>query len=442
MVAVSEEQRQAIRSLDTRTAQIKEVIESFPGLGHDEISEIIDYGPGATSALLTNLNQKREVHRRRAKGSTTGYVYYPGPDPESGAGRKARGERPEAEKKSSTPRVKRAARKVVTAPAETTETPTGPETTFEKATDENTTITAVAPVPSITQLPSVPPGTRRRSVSPRVDVAGWNQQAKERAERERAEREQAEREQAEREQAEHEQEVNADARFADSHVYVAEDEDELPQVDTPATAITSQQPAVVPMPQPVAQSASPEIGSAIASLMQAIDGLAQSYTDQIADEISTRVASAMDERLTNAIRLKITAKVEEKVSAILANNNFDTIAQQAVLPRLLIVGLLPDQERMIEKEFDGCFRLRFWKAGPGKGLTDLAANSDYVMTFVNKMSHSEEDSVKVAGKRPIRVAGGMSSLRAALTNLYVEGQKALKSLGSNEESAGSAPVTT
>jgi len=91
--------------------------------------------------------------------------------------------------------------------------------------------------------------------------------------------------------------------------------------------------------------------------------------------------------------------------------------------RVVIVGLTDAQFAQIAKEFGGVFDLRHVVADQacGRGFASLIEGAGNVLTMTRFISHKAEDTAKSRGVNLTRVNGGMSSLRDALTTLYVNG---------------------
>lgn len=90
--------------------------------------------------------------------------------------------------------------------------------------------------------------------------------------------------------------------------------------------------------------------------------------------------------------------------------------------RIAIVGLLPSQQPLIEKEFKECFDLRYFSAddGRGKGFTTSVAHCDLVIGMANFIGHGAQNNAKAAGVKLEAIHGGISKLRDRLTNYFIE----------------------
>lgn len=87
-------------------------------------------------------------------------------------------------------------------------------------------------------------------------------------------------------------------------------------------------------------------------------------------------------------------------------------------PKVLIVGLLPQQRNLIASEFSQYFDLRFWKDESPHTLKSLTKTSDVVIIMTDWVAHGHVATVKAAGGQDkIRLMSGtMTTLRE-----YLEG---------------------
>lgn len=91
-------------------------------------------------------------------------------------------------------------------------------------------------------------------------------------------------------------------------------------------------------------------------------------------------------------------------------------------PKVCIVGLLPAQTQLIETDFREVFDLRFidiTELRGGKRPATTFANVDAVLVMTKFVNHTAED-LKANAKRLVRVNGGITALKDALTSLYLE----------------------
>ena len=93
------------------------------------------------------------------------------------------------------------------------------------------------------------------------------------------------------------------------------------------------------------------------------------------------------------------------------------------LPKVLVIGLLPQQCGQIVTEFCETFDLDFWNDRFGQGMEQLKAMAKKVeMTFIHieHTSHKADELISSVGGNFIRVKGGLSQMRDALTEYYVK----------------------
>jgi hypothetical protein len=93
-------------------------------------------------------------------------------------------------------------------------------------------------------------------------------------------------------------------------------------------------------------------------------------------------------------------------------------------PKVLVVGLLPNQAGIVQSEFFEAFDIRFAESDtPTKRLESMAHDCDRVMLMTNFISHSTQDAVK---KHPgfERIQGGVSKVKDRLTELFIASEEA------------------
>lgn len=93
-------------------------------------------------------------------------------------------------------------------------------------------------------------------------------------------------------------------------------------------------------------------------------------------------------------------------------------------PKVLVVGLLPNQAGIVQSEFYEAFDIRFAESDtPTKRLESMASDCDRVMLMTNFISHSTQDAVK---KHPgfERIQGGVSKVKDRLTELFIASEEA------------------
>jgi len=93
------------------------------------------------------------------------------------------------------------------------------------------------------------------------------------------------------------------------------------------------------------------------------------------------------------------------------------------LKRVLVCGLMPQQAGLIQNEFNDCLDVRFWNDSTGDGpdsLKGLCKSSEAVFLHTNHSSHRVDTTIRQHAPRFVRVTGGMTQMREALTEFYAE----------------------
>lgn len=91
------------------------------------------------------------------------------------------------------------------------------------------------------------------------------------------------------------------------------------------------------------------------------------------------------------------------------------------LPKVCVAGVLPVHFGSIVTEFGNTFDLCYWNDRAGNSdrqLQDYSQSCEVVFWHTSHCSHSAESIVKKHSKRIIKVSGGLSNMRTALTNYY------------------------
>ena len=148
---------------------------------------------------------------------------------------------------------------------------------------------------------------------------------------------------------------------------------------------------------------------------------------QLSPEPTKDLGRSLDELLRlvgQRIVSTVMEAVREEIEAQLGRLTSELVEQQLPkerpnLPKILILGLLPGQEKMMQREFGDCFNLSFQKKGDGgSSLRAKAQGAAHVLAMTDFISHSMAHTIS-SHPNYHRVPGGMTALRDALTNLYV-----------------------
>ena len=148
------------------------------------------------------------------------------------------------------------------------------------------------------------------------------------------------------------------------------------------------------------------------SLDTIVSGFVDNFAATLADSIVAKLRPQLEERL----KLALPAVLPKPPTAP------EIVEEKARLPKVGVTGLLPQQAGLITTEFCETFELHFWndRNGDGQGALRALAKCDAVFVHINHTSHTTENSLKAAGANIIRVPGGLTAMRDALTRYYVE----------------------
>ncbi len=85
--------------------------------------------------------------------------------------------------------------------------------------------------------------------------------------------------------------------------------------------------------------------------------------------------------------------------------------------RIGVVGVLPNQAKILQKEFGDNFDIRFWtKDQSAQQLSSLASNSDYTVVMVSKIGHWAYETVSKHSSNYVSVSGGISQIRQCINS--------------------------
>lgn len=135
------------------------------------------------------------------------------------------------------------------------------------------------------------------------------------------------------------------------------------------------------------------------------------------DQTLRALARALTARFLDHFQEEITQQAKGRLAGIISS--VSPAALKVRQPRVLIMGLKPQQSGLMQQEFGACLDLRFWKDEGVSKLVSLARNADNIIGMTDFIGHSDEDPVKAFPEYQ-RLGGGMTGLREALTQLYVK----------------------
>jgi hypothetical protein len=163
-------------------------------------------------------------------------------------------------------------------------------------------------------------------------------------------------------------------------------------------------------------SAPPPVGKRLEN--GGIGEMIQNLSDAIAKQIAASVVVSLQGSLTRELASVIPQHVPPVKHLTLNIANLPP--EPAVIkPRLGIVGLLPAQVDVIEKEFGDVFHISYWKDGGTVALKAIGRACELVLV-TKWCNHSATETLKNVGAKWRRVDGGLTELKTTLTALYVE----------------------
>jgi Rha family phage regulatory protein len=158
------------------------------------------------------------------------------------------------------------------------------------------------------------------------------------------------------------------------------------------------------------------------SLDALMSDMAKRVVDHLFDEIQANLAGRRQEFMTRLIGLPNLAPEPPAAPAPVPvpAYNGNIIEIPPPLPRIGVVGLLPAQCNEITTEFGECFDISYWCDGPRNLLKSIAFRCEAVFLHTQHASYKTGNILRSAGARLIRVTGGLSSMKDALTDYYVK----------------------
>jgi hypothetical protein len=149
-----------------------------------------------------------------------------------------------------------------------------------------------------------------------------------------------------------------------------------------------------------------------------IGEMIQNLSDAIAKQIASSVVVSLQASLTRELASVIPQHVPPVKQLTLNLANLPP--EPAVIkPRIGIVGLLPAQVDIIEKEFGDVFEIRYWKEDGTAALKAIGRACELVLV-TKWCNHSATETLKSVGAKWRMVDGGLTELKTMLTALYVE----------------------
>jgi len=152
-----------------------------------------------------------------------------------------------------------------------------------------------------------------------------------------------------------------------------------------------------------------ELSSLDGAIVKLVDALVARITTDVQARVEALVADSIEPKLVGIIE-RMTTNVSETTAIPVSKSK---------LTRVLIVGLLPEQQHMISKEFSEVLDTRF--VGSNDNVNLLKSNATQaakVFVMGDFVSHSSIKVLNSVGNTPEIIKGGMTHLRDALTAYY------------------------
>lgn len=148
-----------------------------------------------------------------------------------------------------------------------------------------------------------------------------------------------------------------------------------------------------------------------------IGEMIQNLSDAIAKQIAASVVVSLQASLTRELAAVVpqAAAPVKQLTLNLANLPVPAVTK----PCLGVIGLLPAQVDVIEKEFGDVFEIRYWKDEGAVALKALGRASEVVLV-TKWCNHSATEILKSVGAKWRFVDGGLTELKHMITVLYVE----------------------
>lgn len=136
------------------------------------------------------------------------------------------------------------------------------------------------------------------------------------------------------------------------------------------------------------------------------------------DDSIDSLVQAIAEKLANTIRSEVVKVVKELEHEFkVSKHNPEYATEGKTRPRVIIIGLRPDQESMIENEYSRRYALTFITTDDAKHAE--APNADAYLLMKNFISHVVYERYKIF-KNHVLIDGGMTALRGWLSTKGAE----------------------
>jgi hypothetical protein len=172
-------------------------------------------------------------------------------------------------------------------------------------------------------------------------------------------------------------------------------------------------------PEAPMQAPAPQIQPTETDLGVVLNGVIETMAYALTRQIVNRLEPMLAEKLELLVAKAVGDSLPETKPTAEAPATLSTFAAQR--RKICVVGLLPNQAHIIEREFKDCFDLRFIRTDESiHQLRNTARNADLTILMAGFINHAMTDALKKEHLERIEfVYGGMSTLRDKLTNHYL-----------------------
>ena len=169
---------------------------------------------------------------------------------------------------------------------------------------------------------------------------------------------------------------------------------------------------LLPPPTPLTTAQTPNP----ASLDALCEELAQRLVDRVKTILVSGLRTAVDDLLEETMK-DFNPRGFDQTTLSKSTQSGEVVKRS---PRVVVVGLLPQQANILSNEFADCLDLRFLKDTSASRLRRAATGAALVVAHISHMSHKQLN----VGSMPcllVKVSGGLTKIRDTLTKFYVEG---------------------
>lgn len=147
----------------------------------------------------------------------------------------------------------------------------------------------------------------------------------------------------------------------------------------------------------------------------------------IAGEVKQALAAMTQPVSTEGLEAAVTRALEQHDPIVVTTTPLPegadkvSIAPRDRMPRVLIVGLLGQQEEDVSRAFKGDIDLTFIKTSSNMSTNDFhlkLVNKDLIVLMTRFSSHWHDEQIKRAGVPVMRITGGLSMLKAWLQKWF------------------------